>query len=234
MPVLCERLTQNANEDQSVVQPALIDRVTALEEGCSELKELVRQIAQSPMLSNPQQAPSGFRYRGNNSMPRFPVAQQQENRENSHSQGRDPVSPPSGEAPQSSSQTYSQAATSGAASGDGWTDVGPRKRPKIIQGKTEGTGRFKGAPEPVRELFLYRVSKECEKEDIMTAMQENNVDVKDIVLKSKDEAKFRSFKITVNVSAVIKLLSDSYPWPAGVRVRRFFQKRRDAEREKNT
>ena len=86
-------------------------------------------------------------------------------------------------------------ASAAAAVDGGWSTVGPkRRRAKVIKGNTEWSGRFRGAPEPEREIFLYRVSQECEPEDIQTVL-ENNCNAKKIEKKSNDEAKFRSFKL---------------------------------------
>ena len=126
-------------------------------------------------------------------------------------------------------------ASAAAAVDGGWSTVGPkRRRAKVIKGNTEWSGRFRGAPEPEREIFLYRVSQECEPEDIQTVLQENNCYAKKIEKKSNDEAKFRSFKLTVSQPDATAMLSDSFPWPTGVRVRRYFQRRRDAKEEETS
>ena len=91
----------------------------------------------------------------------------------------------------------------------------------------DATGKFKGAPEPQRDIFLYRVDKECDVEDIKLMLRGNNCEPKEIKIMSKEEAKYRSFKLTVGVSSANTLLDDSFPWPHGVRVRRFFRKRED-------
>jgi hypothetical protein len=79
---------------------------------------------------------------------------------------------------------------------------------------------FKGAPEPSRELFIFRVDKSTEIDELKDYLVGKNVKVRELKCVSNSEAKFKSFRLTVPVSD-FKNLFDEALWPEGVRVRRF-------------
>ncbi len=81
-------------------------------------------------------------------------------------------------------------------------------------------GSFKGAPEPSRDLFVYRVAKTVDQTDIMTYLRSQAIDIRGLSCVSYQDAKFRSFKLTMGISHFDKVFDDSF-WPSGVRVRRF-------------
>lgn len=104
-------------------------------------------------------------------------------------------------------------------------------RKKIIEGAaTSKQTAFKGAPEPSRDLFIYRVQKDTSAEALKAHLADLRTDGKmthperTLACISKDEATFRSFKLTVAVSDFSRLM-DGNVWPHGVRVRRFFTPR---------
>ena len=96
-----------------------------------------------------------------------------------------------------------------------------RRRHQVITGKARSAfGRFKGAPEPNRDLFIYRVDANTETDDLETYMRDKGFEVRDLCCISDPRAKFQSFKLTVPVSQFKDLFSDS-PWPARVKVRKY-------------
>jgi hypothetical protein len=88
--------------------------------------------------------------------------------------------------------------------------------------RTSGEGNFfRGAPEPSRDLFLYRVSKEEDSEIITKYNGQNNVIPRAVVMVSNEEAKFNSFKLQVKSSDVSRILREDL-WPEGVCIRRYY------------
>jgi hypothetical protein len=55
---------------------------------------------------------------------------------------------------------------------------------------------------------------------------DKNVDVRDVIQKSKEGSRFMSFKVTVKVSDLNTILKPDF-WPTGVCVRRFWEPRSD-------
>ncbi len=86
-----------------------------------------------------------------------------------------------------------------------------------------GTGhsdRIRGAPEPSRDLFVYRVGLGVNASDIKHYICDKNVDVRDIEQTSKEGSMFMSFKVTVKASDMDNMLHSEF-WPTGICVRRF-------------
>jgi hypothetical protein len=99
-------------------------------------------------------------------------------------------------------------------------------RSQVVTGKGQPNDRIKGAPEPVRHLFIYRVDKETQDDAIHSYITENGFSIKDLSCVSNINAKFKSYKLTVPVSE-FKYLFDENLWPPGVRVRQYIAPRRD-------
>ena len=100
-------------------------------------------------------------------------------------------------------------------------------RRKFITGnKSQASGRFRGAPEPSRDLFIYRVLQEAEADDIRELVTDEGCEVRDIKAVSHPEAKYKSFKLSVPMSEYDKLISENFPWPEGVRIRMFISPRK--------
>ena len=99
-----------------------------------------------------------------------------------------------------------------------WKEVRPRR--KAVIGTSKCNSKFKGAPPPDRDLFLYRVDSDFNESNVTEHIEDNNVKVRNIEIKSVDEARFKSFKITVSVKDVEKMLHDDF-WPEGVMIRRW-------------
>lgn len=91
---------------------------------------------------------------------------------------------------------------------------------KVITGKTPTNGNFKGAPEPDRYLFIHRVDKTVDSSAIKDHLCKNNITVRDLVCLAHDEAKYKSFKLTVPVHQFSSLFDENL-WPNGVRVRKY-------------
>ena len=89
------------------------------------------------------------------------------------------------------------------------------KTPKIVRGRTGGSNRFKGVPPPTRDYFIYRVVKPTEE-----PIKDNEITCATVEMLSNPEAKYCSFKISVSINEVDKLLTTDIICPEGVRVRR--------------
>ena len=81
--------------------------------------------------------------------------------------------------------------------------------------------RVRGAPEPERQLFIYRVDRQTVTEDLKIYIQEAGITVCSLACVSKEDSKFKSFKLSVPLSQ-FKRLFDNQMWPEGIRVRRFY------------
>ena len=95
-----------------------------------------------------------------------------------------------------------------------------RERRQAIIGKGNTAARLKGAPEPGRDLFVFRLDSETTNGDIKAYLQSHNISVLKIDQMSHENSKYKSFKVTVPVSRLNDLLKEEV-WPAGVGVRRF-------------
>jgi hypothetical protein len=96
-----------------------------------------------------------------------------------------------------------------------------KKRQKFITGVASGSGSFKGAPVPSRSLFVYRVAKDTDTNDLKLFLRDMDFDVSELCCISHEDSKLKSFKLTVPVDQIESLL-DVAVWPRGVRVRRYF------------
>lgn len=95
---------------------------------------------------------------------------------------------------------------------------------QVVTGRGQPNTRLRGAPEPVRDLFIFRVDNDTSVEDIKHYIENIGYSVKGLDCVSNVNAKFKSFKLTVPVSE-FKELFDEKIWPPGVRVRRFIPPR---------
>lgn len=95
-----------------------------------------------------------------------------------------------------------------------------RRRQKTITGKTSGSGRFKGAPEPSRDLFIARVDSDTTDNDLTEYLTEKAVTIRDLKCTSHPNSRFKSFKLTIPLSNLSDLLDENF-WPDGVQVRKF-------------
>jgi hypothetical protein len=96
-----------------------------------------------------------------------------------------------------------------------------QKRNKFISGTVSpNSSAFKGAPMPDRHLFIYRVDKSASDRDISAFLVARQFNVRELTCVSNENAKFKSFKLTVPVTEYSNLF-DGNLWPAGVRVRKY-------------
>ena len=97
-----------------------------------------------------------------------------------------------------------------------------RRRAQAVVG-TGMSGSVRGAPQPNRDIFVFRVEL-GDADGIKNYMTERNIDVRNIEKKSNDEAHLKSFKVTVCVAQLVHVLEPDF-WPKGVCVRRWYQPR---------
>ena len=107
----------------------------------------------------------------------------------------------------------------------GFTQVSRTKRP-VITGSVRQShnARFKGAPEPSRDLFVYRVHTDTGLNDIRSYLQAASINIRGLDCISNAESKFKSFRLTVSIKDNNTLLNEKF-WPSGVRIRRFHIKK---------
>ena len=105
-----------------------------------------------------------------------------------------------------------------------------QNRPRrVITGRRKDDGVF-GAPEPIREIFLYRVRQDIERDVIASYLEKYNVICHDVTQMSNSDAKFKSFKITVPVSQMKHVMKADF-WPENVRVRKWLRKKESEKEE---
>ena len=97
------------------------------------------------------------------------------------------------------------------------------RKAKVVTGV--GTKRsdhkVRGAPEPERQLFIYRVDRQTLTEHLKIFIQEAGITVCSLECVSKENSKHKSFKLSVPLSH-FKRLFDDQMWPEGIRVRRYY------------
>ncbi|ELU16935.1 hypothetical protein CAPTEDRAFT_209290 [Capitella teleta] len=93
-----------------------------------------------------------------------------------------------------------------------------RRNRKIITGSGSNT-------DANRDLFVYHVDKSATTEDLEHLMTSQNCEVRKVSVTSNDEARFKSFKLTIPASCLKRVFSEEFPWALNVRVRRFISRR---------
>jgi hypothetical protein len=101
---------------------------------------------------------------------------------------------------------------------------------KAVIGKSTVCGSLKAAPEPCRDVFVFRTDKTTTVESLKNYLTEAGVLVRDIVLLSHSDAVYSSFKVTVPISQLEKTM-DPNIWPQGIGIRRFWNKKNKTEKE---
>jgi hypothetical protein len=97
------------------------------------------------------------------------------------------------------------------------------KRRKFIEGKStskSGKCAFRGAPEPSRELFIYRVDGDTQLKVLKSFVTDSGFTIRELSQISHEKAVYKSFKLTVPLSEFKDLFDDDL-WPEGVRVRKY-------------
>ncbi len=95
-----------------------------------------------------------------------------------------------------------------------------QKQRRILQGKGNGS-KFgvKGAPEPNRHLFIYRVDPSTSTDELKNMLiNEHKVTLRDLECVSHTEAMYKSFKLTIPKSEFEGLFNEEI-WPTGIQVR---------------
>ena len=87
-----------------------------------------------------------------------------------------------------------------------------RMRKQVITGKGASTGNVMAAPEPVRHLFVKRISKDTNDEDVFMMLKQNGFTVKELKCRSHPEAPFKLYKLAVPRSEFNKLFNENL-WP---------------------
>ena len=107
------------------------------------------------------------------------------------------------------------------------TETRPKRR---IVGKSAAPADsgLKGAREPNRFLFISRVEKECTANQIAKHLHSKKFTVCDLECVSVDEAKFKSYKLTVPKSQFNELFNEAL-WPEGVCVQTWRERRKKKE-----
>jgi hypothetical protein len=100
-------------------------------------------------------------------------------------------------------------------------DKRERQRHRVVIGQSRVENcKIKGAPEPDRDLFIFRLDKGTNCAALETHVKDQGFTVREIKCVSHDDSKFKSFKLTVPKSQFAKLFDDSI-WPSGVGVRKY-------------
>ncbi len=100
-----------------------------------------------------------------------------------------------------------------------------KRRRKIVTGSMRDKVAFQGAPEPGRQIFIYRVMGGTTAECLMQYMRDKGVQVREVDQVAHKDAKFMSFKATVTTSDYDKVF-DSQLWSAGIRIRDYVRPKR--------
>ena len=97
------------------------------------------------------------------------------------------------------------------------------RRKHILQG-SRPSGSIRGAPEPRRDAFIYRVSDETTTDMMRNHIHEMGIDIDSIDCVSNPNARFKSFKVTTILSKFNELFKPEM-WPAGICVRKYVRPR---------
>ena len=98
-----------------------------------------------------------------------------------------------------------------------------KRRAKAVTGVVR-SNKLSGAPEPSRDVFVYRVKKNTQADDIRDYMDDQGICVRDIKKISHEDAMFDSFKVELKMADLTAVVNAQF-WPEGVNVRRFFKPR---------
>lgn len=121
----------------------------------------------------------------------------------------------------------------------------PVVQPRSTRGRTQGQmGRnstavgtnknsaagLQGAPLPSRDFFISRAMKGTTVEKVREHLRCCDIDVRDLTVISHNEAKFTSFKLTVPISEISKVI-DPDNWPTGINVRKYYNRREQPRKD---
>lgn len=80
---------------------------------------------------------------------------------------------------------------------------------------------IKGAPEPNRDLFIFRLDAETTEDKLRSFISDKGFKVNELELKSNEKAKYKSYRLRVPKSQFSRLFDENM-WPAGVGIRKYF------------
>ena len=89
-----------------------------------------------------------------------------------------------------------------------------------VVGTREANGRFRGAQAPSRDIFVYRVENDALESEIECHVKDNGIVPRSVETVSHADAIYKSFKLTVSVNDMGKVLDADF-WPEGIMVRRY-------------
>ena len=89
-----------------------------------------------------------------------------------------------------------------------------------VVGTREANGRFRGAHAPSRDIFVYRVENDALESEIECHVKDNGIVPRSAETVSHADAMYKSFKLTVSVNDMGKVLDADF-WPEGIMVRRY-------------
>ena len=99
------------------------------------------------------------------------------------------------------------------------------KRRQIVHG-SRISGSVRGAPEPCRDAFIYRVDRGTTTEAMHKYISDCDIDIKNLDCVSNPNAKYKSFRLTTTVSKFKELFNEDL-WPAGFRIRKYISTRKN-------
>ena len=104
------------------------------------------------------------------------------------------------------------------------------KKKRIVAGSSTQTDtRVRGAPEPDRHLFIFRVDANT-LDDLRSYISDHGVTMRSLHCVSNANAKFKSYKLTVPVSQYKQLFNGDL-WPEGVTVRPYYSNSTNSDRD---
>ena len=95
-----------------------------------------------------------------------------------------------------------------------------QQRHSAVVGTREANGRFRGAQAPSRDIFVYRVENDALESEIKCHVKDNGIVPRSVETVSHADAMHKSFKLTVSVNDMGKVLDADF-WPEGIMVRRY-------------
>jgi len=113
--------------------------------------------------------------------------------------------------------------------GDAFTLVSRNKkkkkqRPHIVR-CTGQAGVVRGAPEPSRDVHVFRCEKDVEEKHVEEHLRSKNITPRAVERVSKEASRFHSFRVEVALSCMQPIMSPDF-WPDGVCVKRFYRPKR--------
>jgi hypothetical protein len=117
---------------------------------------------------------------------------------------------------------------------NGWESQRIRRRAPARKGKAN-SGKLRGAPAPKRHIFVYRVVKQYNCDDVVEHLKDTAPEIADNVnveLVAHPESKYNSFKVTCSASDFVQLMDENV-WPEGSNFRQYkVYRNRENQRER--